>query len=312
MSFLLPTFLGLVLLLIQPLKASTFEINKDHSRLKFIITYMNFSEVEGSFSDYTGSFSFDEKNQQLHRIQLKIKTSSVSTLDKKRDGHLRRQDFFYSARFPEMSFHSDKIRVLSENNYAIQGKLTIKNVTKNIFLKVSYLGEKEDHAHKQSIFFKGSTILNRQDFGLTWNKTLDHGELLLGQEVKIEFNIQAQPIGFKTAYSTHFAPDPKSMPAWKSAPTPPEVAQKTPSKIKTKSFPVQTINPDGKYPWYKWLLGFLGFCAVIVLAYWLKMKMIQFFKWKNYAEASWFSFAGDGIIVILTMIYSVWFYALLF
>lgn len=285
---------------------------------------MTLSEVEGFFAQYSGHFDFEEKTKVLKDINLVIKTSSISTLDSKRDNHLKRADFFNTARFPEMTFISKSSKLVSENVFEVSGDLTVKGKTLPSIIKVKYLGSQIDHVQKRSLFFKGETQIDRQDYGISWNKSLDKGQYLLGDKVKIDFTIQAQPLGKKTAFSTHLIPATKPLD---------DIARakrgELPNLKLNPEVPAAVIIPHEKQPtmpvmakqdkfdssqnlWLQGILGFIGFCGVVVFSYWIKIKMISFFKKDNYEEISWFSYLGDSVVIVVTFIYAVWFWNVMF
>jgi polyisoprenoid-binding protein YceI len=303
--------------------AEKFEINKDHSTLKFKIVYMTLSEVEGFFSKYSGNFEFEEKNHDLKNLNFVVKTSSISTLDSKRDNHLNRADFFNTQRFPDMTFTSRSIKKLSAKEFEVLGDLTLKGITKPVILKTQFLGSQVDHVHKKSIFFRGEALINRQDFGMSWNKSLDKGEFLLGDKVKIDFTIQAQPYGKKTAYSTHLVPATKPLEdiaRAKRGEIPYPIIEPDAPKDQSAQFKVENVKAvvtspdqiDAKDLWFKGILGFFGFCAVVIISYFFKIQMIKIFKKETYEEISWFSYAGDTFVILVTFIYAVWFWNFMF
>ncbi len=303
--------------------ASSYEVNKDHTQIHFKIPYMTLSEVQGSFREFRGSMDFDPKNMILKNLSAEIQASSVDTQDKKRDSHLRKSDFFYIQNFPIIRFESNKIIKKSKNFFNANGILEIRGIKRDINLELEYKGQKKDHVRKESIFFKAKTQINRKNFGIVWNKSLDNNEYLLGDTVTIEIMIQAQPQGRKTPFSAHFIPSNDTLEKYaklkrSQIPTPYNILKENDFK-NDKAVPLPTSKEVGKsiihnnsLPWKKLLGGFIGFCALIALSYLIKLKMVDFFKEKYHSETSLYSLFGDFIVIMLTLAYTVWFFQFLY
>lgn len=185
--------------------AANYAVNTEHSQLKFSIGYMGFSEVEGRFKNFDVSFQIEDNI--LHSLKGKIFVRSIDTHDKKRDSHLRKPDFFDTKRFPEFIIKSDKKLKLEKNkevSYPVM--LTIKDTTKEVPLKLTYLGIKKDPWTKnEGHYFKLKGELNRYDFGIKWNKKLDTGDgFVIGDKVKIEIIIEAYHVNEKPAFSRFY------------------------------------------------------------------------------------------------------------
>ena len=303
--------------------SAPYEVNKDHSQIRFKVPYMTLSEVQGSFGEFNGSIDFDPKNLILKKITSQILASSVDTHDKKRDSHLRKNDFFYIQKYPQISFESKKVLKKSKNKFEATGTLEITGIKRNIKLDIDYLGQKKDHVQKQSVFFKATTKINRRDFGIIWNKSLDNNEYLLGDIIEIEIIIQAQPQGRKTPFSAHLIPSNETLEKYAKLKRSQTANSTTAIKIqgtkRVKALPVSTskkviadMKQNDSLPWGKLFSGFIGFCALIGFSYFIKLKMIHLFKEKYHSETSLYSLLGDFIVIILTLAYTVWFFRLLY
>ena len=301
--------------------ASTYEINKDHSKIGFTIPYMTLSEVEGVFKDYHGTLDFDVSEQRLSKINAFILVDSIDTQDKKRDAHLKKADFFNSHVHPKIKFESHSIKKVSDRKFLATGLLEIKGIKREVKLQIVFKGRKTDHIGKESLFFSAEFDINRKDYGIIWNKTLDNNELLLGDDVKIKLIIQAQPIGRLTSFSGHLIPNTKGIEDYAKykrgeIPKPSIKIETTDLKAPTVETPLQKprANPAvlKSINLIECFWGFVGFCVLIGLSLLLKLQIIKIFKIKNYAENSLYSLMGDGVIILLTFLYTVWFFNLIY
>lgn len=302
--------------------AAIFEINKDHSRVSYKIPYMTFSESLGSFSNYKGEVDFDTDKNQLLALSAVIQATSIDTLDIKRDAHLRKADFFHVDKFPEITFNSKKVKNLKPNFYEVTGILTIKGVKKEVVLLTEFKGQKKDHIGKLSLFFKANTEINRKDFNLTWNKSLDKTNYLLGDVVSIEVIIQAQPIGKGTSFAAHMIPSNKPLDDFArfkrgEITKPDHVIQfdkeNTALKLTKGSLATEVATEDPHpYSWMQLFIGFLGFCLSIAVSYFVKLKILSSLKVKNYSEGGMYSLLGDVFVIAVIMIYSHFYYRYLY
>lgn len=191
-------------------KEQVFQSNLDHSRLGFKIRFLELSEVEGSFEQFKSRFTFDPATNTLSQLRVEIQSASITTGNKKRDLHLRRHDFFNVKKFPQIIFESQQKILLNETREVL-GKLTILGQSYPAKIFVNYLGSRKDTWEKENFFFDFSSVLNRKELGLNWNKTLNAGGFVLGDEVKIMGQVQAQLLGQKTVFSRFQIPDSKTM-----------------------------------------------------------------------------------------------------
>jgi polyisoprenoid-binding protein YceI len=172
----------------------TWTIDKAHSTATFKVRHM-MANVVGQFRDFTGNINIDRANPAKSSVDFTIQSTSIDTGNGNRDEHLRSADFFDVAKFPTISFQSTSVTKKSDSEYAVTGNLTMHGVTKAVTLPVSFLGfGKTSRGEKAG--FEIETTLNRKDFGIEWNKTLDEGGLLLGEDVKVTINLE---VDHKTA-----------------------------------------------------------------------------------------------------------------
>jgi polyisoprenoid-binding protein YceI len=189
-------FLSLFALLAfaQISKAETFKVDPVHSSVGFEIRHL-FTPVKGSFSEYSGTFSYDAKKVEASKVDFKIVTKSVNTGNPKRDEHLVSGDFFDAAKNPNISFKSKSVKSTGDKKMDVTGDMTLHGVTKPVTFNVQFLGEGPGMDGKQIASFRADTTVKRKDFGMSWNKPWDAKdkvyETVLGEDVKIELTIEA-------------------------------------------------------------------------------------------------------------------------
>jgi polyisoprenoid-binding protein YceI len=171
--------------------AADWELDPSHSHVGFGIKHMMISTLHGTFNKYTGTVTLDDKDPSKVAAHIVIETASVDTGDAKRDEHLKSPDFFDAAQYPKIIFDAVKAEKRGADGLAITGNLTIKSVTKPVVLAVS--GITQEVKDPWGGLRKGATAtakINRKDFGLTWNKSLDSGGVLVGDDVNIELELE--------------------------------------------------------------------------------------------------------------------------
>jgi polyisoprenoid-binding protein YceI len=168
---------------------ATFVIDKTHSELTFRIRHM-ISRVSGTFAAWKGTISGDPDRWSGGSTEIVIQTASIDTRNEERDNHLRSVDFFDAASNPQITFRSTSLAV-TDNGLTLQGDLTIRGVTRPVTLTGAYLGSTGDGAGKQRVGFHVTGAINRQDFGVAWNRTVEAGGLLLGDDVELDISIEA-------------------------------------------------------------------------------------------------------------------------
>jgi polyisoprenoid-binding protein YceI len=173
--------------------AGTWEFDKAHSSATFQIRHM-FSPVTGRFTDFAGTIVFDQDNPEKSSVELTIQAATINTDNGMRDKHLCSPDFFNVEKFPTLTFKSTKIEKTDQKNvYKVTGDLDMVGVSKPVVLSVEVLGSGPDpfNPKGERAGFVATTTINRQDWGLKWNKVLDKGNTLLSDEVKITFPVEA-------------------------------------------------------------------------------------------------------------------------
>lgn len=178
------------LLAVPAFAAQQFTVDPSHSNVGFTIKHL-MSKVSGSFNEFEGQFTFDEKNPSKSSANMTIKIDSIDTNNDKRDDHLKSADFFDEDKHPTMTFKSTKATKVSGKKYKLVGDLTMKGVTKPATFDVEYLGTTTGMTGKPTAGFTATAKVNRKDFGLNWNKALDKGGYVLGDDVLINVQVEA-------------------------------------------------------------------------------------------------------------------------
>ena len=172
--------------------ASSYITVPPHTSIGFNVKYLMITDVFGQFKTYDAKVKIDETTKELIGVEANIKVASLTTENSKRDGHLKSPDFFDATKFPSITFKSKEVKKLAENKYEMIGDLTIKGITKTITLKGEYTGFIDaGKMGGKRIGYTAEAIINRKDFDLNWNRKLDQGGVLVGDEVVIELKIQA-------------------------------------------------------------------------------------------------------------------------
>jgi len=169
-----------------------WDIDPAHTHVGFGVKHMMISTVHGSFKTFAGTVALDDNDVTKSKIHLEIDASSITTGNDKRDEHLKSPDFFDVAHFPKLVFDSTSIQKgAAAGQLTITGNLTIKAVTKSVVLSVTGLtGEAKDPWNGIRRGATATAKINRKDFGLTWNKGLEAGGVLVGDDVNLEFEIE--------------------------------------------------------------------------------------------------------------------------
>lgn len=183
--------LGIVAAAATPVHAAEYEIDPSHSTVGFRIAHLAISSVPGKFTGFSGAISFDAAKVAESSAHATIKVSTIDTEEKKRDEHLRSPDFFDASKFPEMTFKTTNVVPVNAKEFNAHGDLSIHGVTKPVVLRVKFRGEAKDPWGNTRAGFSATTEINRKDFGLGWNKVLEAGGLLVGEEVEIMIDIEA-------------------------------------------------------------------------------------------------------------------------
>ncbi len=167
-----------------------YTIDQAHTNIGFSVKHMVITTVNGKFNDFSGKITYDDQNPMAMEADVTIQTASIDTDNEKRDKHLRSDDFFNAEQYPTISFKTKSIEKRGDQLTAI-GDLTIRDVTKEIELPFELTGKIKDPYGKTRIGIEASTTINRKDFNVNWNQTLDNGGLVVSDEVNINISAQA-------------------------------------------------------------------------------------------------------------------------
>jgi polyisoprenoid-binding protein YceI len=169
---------------------TTWNIDPMHSEIVFKVKHLVISTVTGRFNEFEGSLTTTKDDFSDAVIKFAAKTASVDTSNKQRDEHLRSDDFFNASQYPELSFASDKFEKISDNQYKMSGKMQIRDITKAITLDVELGGVAQDPYGNTKAGFEVSGKINRKDFGLQWGAVTEAGSVVVGDEVRLQLNVQ--------------------------------------------------------------------------------------------------------------------------
>ncbi|MCO7202303.1 YceI family protein [Microbacterium sp. CnD16-F] len=169
-------------------KAGTWILDASHSEVGFSVRHMMISKVRGHFNVKEATLVAPE-NPLEATLEAKVDAASLDTKDEGRDGHLRSADFFDVETYPEITFTSTGVRV-EGGDFLVDGDLTIKDVTKPVTFEVDFGGFGTDPWGNYKAGATAKTVINREDFGLTWNAALETGGVLVGKDVTIELDLQ--------------------------------------------------------------------------------------------------------------------------
>jgi polyisoprenoid-binding protein YceI len=170
--------------------STTWVIDPLHSEVYFKIRHLLISTVTGSFGKFEGRATSEGDTFENAKVHFTIDVKSINTNQPQRDGHLQGGDFFSADQYPEITFESTSFVKKSGNDYNMTGNLTMKGVTKSVELNVEYGGAENNGHGVIKHGFEVTGVINRSEFGMTWNKLTDTGGLGLGEDIKLVANIQ--------------------------------------------------------------------------------------------------------------------------
>ena len=180
-------FFVLISAVALPSLASTWDIDDTHTAAKFKIRHLMVSNVYGQITGAKGSLEIDDKDSSKIKGTITLDVATINTNNEKRDAHLKGEDFFEVSKFPTVTYQITKVSKAKNGKYKMDGELTLKGLTKPVSLKdVEITPTVKDPWGGTRRGLAGTTTLNRKDFGLTWNKALDGGGVVVGDSVEIE------------------------------------------------------------------------------------------------------------------------------
>lgn len=187
--FVVASLLALALPALASAAPVVYKVDPDHSSVSFSIRHF-VSNVQGRFKDFDGTIKYDKQNPTASSVEFTAQVASIDTDNKDRDNHLKSPDFFDAAKFPTMTFTSTSVKAKDANTLDVTGNLTIHGMTKTVTIPVSVLGTVATKGGEKAGFESNFTI-DRKDYGVQWNRVLDTGGTMLGNDVKIAVSVEA-------------------------------------------------------------------------------------------------------------------------
>jgi polyisoprenoid-binding protein YceI len=169
---------------------ATYEVDLAHSEILFKVRHLGISTVTGTFGKFTASIVMDPSDIKTLKAQAAIDVATIDTRNERRDEHLRSADFFEAETHPEMVFQSREVRNVVGSKFELVGDLTLRGITKPVVLQAEMSGP-SSLMGKERIAFTASGVINRTDFGLVWNRVVEAGSLVAGEEVRFEIEVAA-------------------------------------------------------------------------------------------------------------------------
>lgn len=170
-----------------------WKVDKSHSNVKFSVTHMVVSEVEGAFKNFEGTVEHSKPDFSDAKIEFIVDVTSIDTDNERRDNHLKSDDFFNAEKYPQMKFVSTSFTPAGGKNYKLAGNLTIRDVTKPVSFDVTFGGILENGG-KAKAGFKAKTAINRFDYNLKWDRATETGSLVVDKEVTITINAELDKV----------------------------------------------------------------------------------------------------------------------
>ena len=185
-------FLTAIIVLVSSLSFSQtiWNVDKSHTKVGFSVSHMVITDVEGYFKEYDAKITTNGDDFLTANIELTINANSIFTDNEKRDNHLRSDDFFNAEKFPQMIFKGKSLKEIDENKFKLIGDFTIRDVTKTVELDVKLNGIIKDGWGNTRAGFKITGEINRFDYNLKWDKTIEAGSLIVGREVQLVIDLE--------------------------------------------------------------------------------------------------------------------------
>lgn len=171
-------------------RTATYALDASHSTVEFVVRHLMISKVRGRFGTFAGTIGVPEGSDLPSFVDVAVDVGSIDTHEDRRDAHLRSADFFDAERFPEMSFKSTRIEG-NASKFRLIGDLTIRGTTREVALEGELEGRGADPWGGERIAYSAHGKIDRREFGLLWNQALETGGVVVGDEVRIELNVEA-------------------------------------------------------------------------------------------------------------------------
>ena len=183
------------------MKRWTFE--PGHTAAEFVARHMMVTRVRGLFTGIEGHIEFDPDDHTAGSVEARIPTGTLWTGEEARDAHLKHEDFLHVEEYPEMRYQGEVDRALGCNEFRVAGELTLRGVHREVPLRVRYLGgwdtsfwqDGADQGPIRRLGFEATTSIDRQEFGVSWNSSMDRGGVVVGDEIRITIDVEALESG---------------------------------------------------------------------------------------------------------------------
>jgi polyisoprenoid-binding protein YceI len=184
------TMVAILMVALTYAQTANWGFDQSHSNVRFSVSHMVISEVEGNFTDFEGTVTSNKADFSDASIVFSIIVGSIDTDDEKRDEHLRGGDFFNVEKFPTIKFKSTSMEKVGDNKFKVTGDFTMLSVTKEVTFDVKYGGTIKDPWGNTKAGFKVTGTIDRTDWGLKYNSTMDTGGVMIGEDVDIVCNFE--------------------------------------------------------------------------------------------------------------------------
>jgi polyisoprenoid-binding protein YceI len=170
--------------------STTWQVDPVHSHVEFAVRHLMIATVRGRFAELAGTLTGGDDHHETAAIEITVPAASIDTREPERDTHLRSADFFDAVTHPEIRFRSTRITKARDATFVVDGDLTIRGVTKSIALTVHRGGHVRDPFGSERVAYSTTVKINRSDFGLSWNRALETGGVLVGDEVTVSVDLE--------------------------------------------------------------------------------------------------------------------------
>ena len=171
--------------------SGTYVLDPAHTRIGFVARHAMVTKVRGQFNDFEGSGVVDASDFTKSTVTVTIQAASIDTRNEQRDGHLRSNDFLAMEEYPQITFTSTGIQQTGPTSVELTGELTVRGVTNTVTIPFEYEGAATDPYGNLRVGFEGSVVINRKDYGVTWNAALETGGVLVSDKIVLEFEVSA-------------------------------------------------------------------------------------------------------------------------
>jgi polyisoprenoid-binding protein YceI len=171
--------------------SGTYLIDPAHTHIGFVARHAMVTKVRGAFNQFEGSAVVDGTDLSKSTGQLTIQATSIDTRNEQRDAHLRSNDFLAMEDYPQITFVATDVRQAGASSLEVTGDLTIRGVTNSITIPFEFEGAATDPFGNLRVGFEGSAVINRKDYGITWNAALETGGVLVSEKITLEFEVSA-------------------------------------------------------------------------------------------------------------------------